>query len=148
VERLREAARSLGQLERLDPTAAGWRELLDGAFAQADEAARLVRDYLDELDLDPARLEEVERRRDVLFRLLQKYGPTLADVQRTADEARAELDLLDTAAFDLAALDARKRETQAALAKTTAALSAKRRKAAGRLAKEVGLLPGLTNREV
>ena len=144
MERLREAARSLAQLERLDPTAAGWRELLDGAFAQADEAARLVRDYLDELDLDPARLEEVERRRDVLFRLLQKYGPTLADVQRAADEARAELDLLDTAAFDLAALDERKRETQAALGKATAALSAKRRKAAGRLAKEVGkLLPGL-----
>jgi DNA repair protein RecN (Recombination protein N) len=144
LERLREAARAHGQLERLDPSTAAWRELLDGAFAQADEAARVVRDYLGGLDLDPARLEEVERRRDVLFRLLQKYGPTLADVQRTADEARAELDLLDTAAFDRAALEERKRETQAALATTTAALSAKRKKAAGRLAKEVGrLLPGL-----
>jgi DNA repair protein RecN (Recombination protein N) len=144
VERLREAARALVQLERLDPSAAGWRELLDGAFAQADEAARLVRDYLDALDLDPARLEEVERRRDLLFRLLQKYGPTLADVQRTADQARAELDLLDTAAFDLAALDERKQETHAALETATAALSAKRRKAAGRLAREVAkLLPGL-----
>jgi DNA repair protein RecN (Recombination protein N) len=144
LERLREAARAHAQLERLDPSSAGWRELLDGAFAQVDEAARLVRDYLDGLDLDPARLEEVERRRDVLFRLLQKYGPTLADVQRTGDEARAELDLLDTAAFDLAALEERKRDTQEVLARATAALSAKRRKAAGRLGKEVGrLLPGL-----
>jgi len=144
LERLRDAARAHAQLERLDPSASGWRELLDGAFAQADEAARAVRDYLDGLDLDPARLEEVERRRDVLFRLLQKYGPTLADVQRTADEARAELDLLDTAAFDRAALDERKRETAAALDRAAAALSAKRRKAAGRLGKAVGrLLPGL-----
>lgn len=144
LERLREAARAHAQLERLDPSAAGWRELLDGGFAQVDEAARLARDYLDGLDLDPARLEEVERRRDVLFRLLQKYGPTLADVQRTADEARAELDLLDTAAFDRAALEERQRDTQAALTRTTGALSAKRRKAAGKLAREVTrLLPGL-----
>ncbi|MDH4044249.1 MAG: DNA repair protein RecN [Gemmatimonadota bacterium] len=144
VERLREAGRALAQLERLDPSADAWRELLDGAFAQADEAARAVRDYLDGLDLDPARLEEVERRRDVLFRLLQKYGPALDDVRRTADEARAELDLLDTAAFDLAALEERKRDADATLTQATAALSAKRKKAAGRLAREVGkLLPDL-----
>lgn len=144
VERLREAGKALAQLERLDPSAGEWRELLDGAFAQADEATRMVRDYLDGLDLDPARLEAVERRRDVLFTLLQKYGPALDDVQRTADEARAELDLLDTAAFDLAALEQRKRDTDATLAKATALLSAKRKKAAGRLGREVGkLLPGL-----
>jgi DNA repair protein RecN (Recombination protein N) len=52
--------------------------------------------------------------------------------------------LLDTAAFDLAALEERKRATQDALTRAAAALSARRRKAATRLGKEVGkLLPGL-----
>jgi len=144
VERLRAADRTLGQLEKLDPSVAAWRELVETAFAQADEAARTIRDYVEGIDLDPARLESVERRRDVLYRLLQKYGPTLDDVLRTADEAKAELDLLDTAAFDLDTLRTRREEADAALTSAAAALSTKRRKAAPRLAREVTrLLPGL-----
>ncbi len=144
LERLRGAVRVLGQLERLDPTTGPWRELLDGAFAQADELARMVRAYADGLDLDPARLEAVERRREVVFRLAQKYGPTLADVLQTGERARAELDTLDTAALDLAALRERRAATAAHLERAAAALSAKRRKAAARLGRDVGkLLPGL-----
>jgi DNA repair protein RecN (Recombination protein N) len=144
VERLRAADRALAQLERLDPSVSGWRELLDGSFAQADEAARAVRDYVQSLDLDPARLAAVERRRDVLYRLLQKYGPSLDDVLRTAGESKTELDLLDTAAFDLETLRARRAEADGMLERAAAALSARRRKAAAKLAREVArLLPGL-----
>jgi len=144
VERLRAAGRTLSQLERLDPSVTPWRELLDGAFAQADEVARAARDYVQSLDLDPARLAAVERRRDLLYRLLQKYGPSLDDVRRTAGESKAELDLLDTAAFDLETLGARRAEADGALERAAAALSGKRRKAAAKLAREVArLLPGL-----
>jgi DNA repair protein RecN (Recombination protein N) len=144
VERLRAANRALGQLERLDPSVSGWRELLEGAFAQADEIARAVRDYVEGIDLDPARLAAVERRRDQLYRLLQKYGPTLEDVLRSGEDARGELDLLDTAAFDIEALRTRRADAEAVLARAASALSAKRRKAAGKLAREVArLLPGL-----
>jgi len=38
-----------------------------------------------------------ERRRDLLYRLTQKYGPTIAEVLDTGAKAAAELDLLDTA---------------------------------------------------
>ncbi len=138
------AGRALNQLERLDPSVAGWRELADGAFAQADELARAVRDYVASLDLDPARLDDVERRRDALFRLTQKYGATIDDVLRTASEARAELELLDTAELDLAGLRERRERADAGLVEAGRALSGKRRKAAQRLAKDVTrLLPGL-----
>jgi DNA repair protein RecN (Recombination protein N) len=144
VERLRATDRTLSQLERLDPSVGGWRELLETAFAQADEAARAIRDYVDTVDLDPARLAAVEQRRDVLYRLLQKYGSSIDDVLRTADEAKAELDLLDTAAFDLDTLRERREASETALQAAAAALSAKRRRAATRLAREVTrLLPGL-----
>jgi DNA repair protein RecN (Recombination protein N) len=144
VGRLGAADRALAQLERLDPSVGRWRELLDGAYAQADELARAVRAYAGDLDLDPARLETVERRRDILFRLTQKYGPHLADVLNTADEARHELELLDTADLDLAQLKERREAADRELAAAAEALSVKRRKAAGKLAKEVSrLLPGL-----
>jgi DNA repair protein RecN (Recombination protein N) len=144
VGRLGAADRALAHLERLDPEAARWRELLEGAYAQTSELARVVRDYAADLDLDPARLETVERRRDVLFRLMQKYGPGLTDVLRSGEEARRELDLLDTADLDLARLKERREAADQALNAAAAALTARRKKAAARLAREVTqLLPGL-----
>ncbi len=128
------AARLLASLERIDPDGArGWREMLDAAMANADELARTVRDYADGLDLDPARLAAAERRRDVLFRLDQKYGPGLDRVLAAGEEAARELDLLDTAGTDIAALDARLADAERVLAAACGALTAKRRAAAKRL---------------
>jgi DNA repair protein RecN (Recombination protein N) len=144
VARLGAADRVMTQLARLDPTIGGWRELLDGAQAQAGELARAIRAYAAGLDLDPARLEQVERRRDLLFRLIQKYGPTIEDVLHTGSEASRELDMLDTAALDLAGLRERRSAADRKLAAAAAALTTRRRQAAARLEKAVTkLLPGL-----
>ena len=62
------AERALGQLERVDTEVSAWRELLDGAYAQLSEVARLASAYAEGVERDPARLESVERRRDLLFR--------------------------------------------------------------------------------
>ena len=64
---------------------------------------------------DPERLAEVERRRDLLFRLSGKYGASLEAVLDTRDEAAAELDLLDTADTDLRGLAARRSAAEAGL---------------------------------
>ncbi|HEU4570493.1 MAG TPA: hypothetical protein VFS07_07975, partial [Gemmatimonadales bacterium] len=142
--RLAEAARALGQLERQDPETAAWRELLDGAYANLQELARLARDYADGIAEDPGRLAVVERRRDLIFRLTQKHGATVEAVLATGAEAARELDLLDTADTDLRALAARRAAAQAALAQAAGALTDLRREAAGRLGRAVGkLLPRL-----
>lgn len=144
VETLGAAARTLGQLERIDESIARWRELLDTALANVEELALAVREYAADIDMDPARLAEVERRRDAVYRLTQKYGPAIEDVLRTGDEARRELELLDTADFDLERLSERRRAADAELEVAARALRAKRGKAAMRLAKALdGLLPGL-----
>lgn len=138
------ADRALSALERLDPDVARWRELLDAAYANLDELARAAADYADGLQSDPARLAEVEHRRDLLGRLMQKHGATLEAVLETRRLAAAELDLLDTADVDLRALAARRHAADAALGAAAAALSARRREGGGRLAGAVTrLLPGL-----
>ncbi len=138
------ADRSLAALERVDPAVAAWRELLDAAYANLTELARSAAEYGDRLQEDPARLAEIERRRDVLFRLTQKYGVTLEAVLATRSEAAGELDLLDTADVDLQALAARRAAAEAALRAAAEALGAKRREAASRLARAVNrLLPQL-----
>ncbi|HMU62759.1 MAG TPA: DNA repair protein RecN [Gemmatimonadales bacterium] len=138
------AERALGQLERVDPEVTPWRELLDGAYAQLSEVARLAAAYADEIERDPARLESVERRRDLLFRLQQKHGGTLEAVLETHRAAAAELELLDTADADLRALAARRRVAEEAAGAAAERLTEKRKDAAGRLARAVGrLLPKL-----
>ena len=135
---LAHASRLVAALERIDPQgAAGWREMLEAAVLNTQELARAVGDYREGVDLDPARLAAVERRRDLLFRLDQKYGPGLDRVIAAGEEARRELGLLDTADTDLAALGRRLEEAKATLAERCRALTAKRTPAARKLARAV-----------
>ncbi|MGQ0702462.1 MAG: DNA repair protein RecN [Gemmatimonadales bacterium] len=138
------AERALSQLERTDPPAAEWRELLDAAYANLSELASRARDYASHLEDDPARLAEVEARRDLLHRLKQKYGATLDAVLATRRSAADELDLLDTADLDLRTLAARRTAQEAAVTAAAAALTGRRDAAAERLSREVNrVLPRL-----
>ena len=112
---LSRAAKLFAGLTRLDPSpaVAKWQELLDGAFANLAELAQAARDYAAGIESDPQRLATVEQRRDVLFRLTQKYGPSVPDVLATRDRAERELELLDTADLDLRTI-AEQRATAAA----------------------------------
>jgi DNA repair protein RecN (Recombination protein N) len=138
------ADRALAALEKVDPSVAGWREMLDAAYANLSELSRLAAAYAEEVQEDPERLAEVERRRDLLFRLTQKYGATVEAVLAAREESAAELDLLDTADVDLRALGARRAAAEGALGAAAKALSERRRDAADRLARGVSrLLPQL-----
>ena len=141
---LAQALRALDQLERIDASVGPWRELLDQAYAAAGEVARAAGGYASEIEHDPTRLEAVERRRDVLYRLLQKYGPAVQDVVRTGEEAQRELSLLDTGDHDVTTLAERRGAAEAVLTEAAGRLSQKRKRAGARLAKAVeALLPGL-----
>ena len=138
------ADRTLSTLERADPAVSPWRELLDGAFAQLQELARAASEYAEGLADDPERLAELERRRDLLYRLKQKHGETLAAVLDVRRQAGEELDLLDTADLDLKLMAGRRSAAQAELTRLGAVLTERRTAAAERLARAVNrVLPGL-----
>jgi DNA repair protein RecN (Recombination protein N) len=137
ARRLGHLQRQLTALQRIDPGTARLQPLFDAAFYAVEELAREIASYADSVEHDPARLAEVEQRRDVIYRLLKKYGGTIAAVIETGRAARAELAALDTAAHDLAALEAAVRERTAELGAAARALTGKREKAAVRLADAV-----------
>ena len=142
---LGQAGRLLASLERIDERGStGWREMLEAALLNVSELERAVRDYAETVELDPARLAAVEKRRDVLFRLEQKYGPGMERVMAAGAEARAELELLDTADADLQDLGARITRAEESFASRCRALTAKRRTAARKLGNAVsGHMNGL-----
>ena len=140
LTRLGAAQRPLTSIERIDPSAARMQELFDAGFYALQELARSVEDYAGSVDLDPERLEEVRARRDKLFGLLKKYGPALENVIETGRSARSELDLIDTAQFDLANLTATETETRRRLIAGAEKLSEMRATAAKKIAKSVDVL--------
>lgn len=136
------AERALGGLEKIDPETGAWREMLDNAYANLSELARTANEYADRVENNPERLADIERRRDVLGRLLQKYGATIEAVLATRNDAARELELLDTADTDLQSIAARRVAARAALKAAADNLSARRQDAAGRLSRGVNRLLG------
>ena len=131
-------SRLVASLERIDPEgASGWRGMLDAAALNVEELSRALGGYREGIDLDPARLQAVERRRDALLQLDRKYGPGIERVIAAGEEARRELSLLDTAETDLTALAKRLEEARRDLVGRCRALTVKRAGAGKKLARAV-----------
>jgi len=137
LSRLGQMQRALASILRIDPARARLQELYDAGFYAFEELARELEEYEGSIDLDPARLEEVRRRRDLIFRLVKKYGGSVADVIRTGVTSRGELDLVDSAGLDLRALESHERAAAEQLRIAATELSALRTAAASRLARAV-----------
>src|SRR5882724_9390837 len=141
---LTKAQKILANLQRVDPSLGKWQELLDAAFASAAELEQAARAYASEIEADPDRLSAVEQRRDLLFRLQQKHGPTIADVLAARDTAARELELLDTADLDLRNIAADRENAAVEFQRATEALTVKRTAGAKKLARAVNkVLPSL-----
>ncbi|OZM70883.1 DNA repair protein RecN [Amycolatopsis antarctica] len=108
------------------------------------EAAVLLTDvgselgaYLDGLDADPEKLEQVLARQSDLKKLTRKYAADVDGVLAWAEDARQKLSTMDTSDEALAELARRRDELGTELANHAAALSAARKTAAAELAEEI-----------
>src|SRR3954471_14451450 len=88
LQKLAAISRHLTSIQRIDPTLGRLQESYDSAYYAIEALARELEEYEASVDLDPSRLEDVRRRRDLLYRLTKKYGGTLSDVIRTGEEAK------------------------------------------------------------
>lgn len=144
LNELATARRALAAAQRLDPTLSDRQDALDSALVALEELARDLLAYTSELDTDPQRLAEVERRRDVVHRLTRKYGGSVEAALETLRQSRTELDVVDTADMDLRALADRARGAEESFVTAAAALSELRRAGADRLGRAVeAMLPEL-----
>jgi DNA repair protein RecN (Recombination protein N) len=147
-ERLSGARDVLDRLGRVDPELTPLARLVEEAYHAVVEVGRSAGDYAAGVEHDPARLDQIRQRQDVLFRLKRKYGPELADVIGTGRRLRAEMDELEASRHDIADLEAHRERARSELADAAARLTAARRAAAERLAGEVAaLLPELGMRD-
>ncbi len=132
--RIKSASADLEQIADIDQSLAEFAERLEDARATVDDVAFELRAYLDRIEADPVRLEEVEERLAVLDRLKRKYGPTLAEVLVFQERVENELKLLDSSDEQIAGLERALEEGSADYARRAKELSDARCKAAKALA--------------
>jgi DNA repair protein RecN (Recombination protein N) len=88
-----------------DPQFAPAGKLLAEAMINTQEAAEVLRRYLDVLDIDPARQEEIERHAAALEALGRKHRLSVLELPEQLSRVEAELAALDNAQLSLAALE-------------------------------------------
>lgn len=86
---------ALARVSGLDPVLDGHIERVTALGSECDDVGGELRAYAEGIEHDPAVLDQVQSRLSALAGLVKKYGPTLADVISTRDDAAARLTTLD-----------------------------------------------------
>ena len=125
-----QAAQALATLAKID---AGQAELANQAELLLDTISDIIhglRDYLEEIEFNPKRLEDVEERLDVLHSLVRKYGGSVPAVIAYGADARKQLETITGAAERINDLEMQEAKLLEKLAKQGGALSEKRKSSA------------------
>ena len=136
-DQLGHAGSELASLADIDPRLQETRELVDSATVQVEEAASNLRQYLDDLDMDPRRLAEVEERLGRIHDLARKYRVLPEQLLATLAERETELHALEQDDQAAGTLEADRDDAFKALLDAARALSEARRAAAERLGETV-----------
>ncbi len=107
AERTAKAQSFLAEVEAWEPQAAAWKAELEEARIRLAETARSLRQRLDGLEADPARLDFVEERLALLERLCRKHGGSSAAVLARRAEIEIELAELEGDAENRGELEAK-----------------------------------------
>jgi DNA repair protein RecN (Recombination protein N) len=134
---LSRAARLVAGLAELDPALAEGAARLEAARGELRDAARDLERYAAGVEVDPARLAEVEERLRLLDRLRRKYGADEAAVLAFREAAAAELAALGGSDERLRKLEGERSAETARVAGRAAELSRRRVAAAAALASAV-----------
>jgi DNA repair protein RecN (Recombination protein N) len=133
---LQRAGARLSELTGFDPGLAEAAALFETALIQLDESAQALRRYQDRLELDPARLAELDQRIDAVTQMARKHRVAPEELPALLEGLRARLAEL-TLRADPAALAERERKAQAAFRDLATKLSALRAKTAKALSAAV-----------
>ena len=83
---------------------------LSSALYELQEISRELENAMDDIDADPSRLEEIEERLDILYRLRHKYGDSEEEMLAYLDNAKKELKSLTDYAFNREQLEKRREQ--------------------------------------
>ena len=133
---LGKASALMGSLSEHDAALSDISQNLESAKIQVDEAVHSLNRYLQKLDLDPARLSELDERMQALHNAARKYRTETDELPTLLDETVESLEAL-TASQNITALQEKVQQEKEQYLQQAKALSVKRKKAAAELSKQI-----------
>ena len=127
---LPQVKKDLEDISRFDDALANAQKMVEEAYISLQEASYELRDYGESVEFSPARLDQLQSRMDVIYRLCKKYGATLGDVLAHQEKVERELSEIENYDEDIAALEKEIAVLEKELGKKAAALTELRRAAA------------------
>jgi DNA repair protein RecN (Recombination protein N) len=125
-----QAAQALAALAKIDPAQSELASQAEMLLDTMSDINRELRDYLEEIEFNPKRLDEVEERLDLIHSLARKYGGSIPAVLASGDNARKQLETITGAADRINELELEEAKLLEKLGKQGLALSEKRKSAA------------------
>jgi DNA repair protein RecN (Recombination protein N) len=132
-----QAAQALAALAKIDT---GQAELANQAEVMLDTMSDVIhslRNYLEEIEFNPKRLDDVEERLDLIHSLTRKYGGSIPAVIAYGEDARKQLETITGAADRIVELELQEAKLLEKLAKQGGTLSDKRKSAAAEMGKGI-----------
>ena len=132
-----QAAQALATLAKLDPAQSELASQADVLLDTMSDVIHSLRDYLEEIEFNPKRLDEVEERLDLIHSLTRKYGGSIPAVIAYGVEARRQLETITGAAERIDELELQEARLLDKLAKQGNVLTEKRKSAATSMGKGI-----------
>lgn len=134
---LRDIARLVHELEKIDPKLGESFSGFEGAQIELQEMENSMRDYLEQVEMEPAELVKLEERMHVFQTLKRKYGSSVKAILDFKAEAEVRLSRMENRGEELEKLAARVTAARAEVDRLGRQLSTKRKAAAPKLARDI-----------
>lgn len=130
----------LGAIERIESLSPTYQDLtkrISEAYFQLQDVGTTVRDEIDEMTYDEARLNEIEVRLELLKQLKRKYGSSIEEIKDYYEKISLELDMISNKESYLEKLATRYEAAEIDLYAKGRQLKTKRQKIAHNLETEI-----------
>ena len=131
---LGQAARDLADLARIDPKLQVSAQQAEDALSSLSDLSYDLRGYLEGIEFNPSRLDQIEERLDLFNRLKRKYGGSLASALSHLRLATQELEKVEGVEEQIVEVEQKIAQIKEKLAKSALQLSERRRLSASQLA--------------
>jgi DNA repair protein RecN (Recombination protein N) len=137
LQQVQQAIHQLDQIDDDNKTLKESREFLNQAQIQLQEANDALHDYINKVEVNPQRLQQVDQRLGAIYDLARKHQVRAEELYEKWQELSDQLNALSFSDDDMEALIQQVSDLEQVYLKQAIQLSKKRHKAAGKLDKEV-----------
>ena len=134
---LAKVEKNLNEVSRYDNSLNEARKMLEEASIILHEVYGEIHNYNEQVEFSPERLDELQERMELIYRLKRKYGATIEDVIKHYEKVKREIDAIENFDIDSAAMEEKIAKLEVQARKRAASLIQARQKAAEKLSLQI-----------